>query len=525
MSQSKNNLLSTIVSEKGNDLFDNPLPLSGKVNNSDWPVKNEKAPVHNQLNSNLSSILASHKTQDTLDRTISLFGDWDLLCEMAKKKKNMNSKQSQGWQMEILETAKFNRDAARKNSSLVAQTTDSLGGKFTQHPADIWIKDSNGTIVREAQVKSMSNAAETANALRDKKYTGMQRIGAKDFNEKTAELVDKRLQAEGNINQQAYADLKENLSMDGLSHNGIKAGGTTRKEALDATDIKKASARVNQEKIKDLSFDLHNTGLEAAKAGAVIGGTLSILTSVSKYASGHEIDKVDVVMNIAAETTTAALASYASAAGTRLIEHGVKKAFVESTAKSIIKSSAPAAMASATLCASKSFYHYINNDIDSEQFLSEVSNVAIVGASSFYYAAFGQMVIPIPVVGALIGSTVGYFLGNMLHQTGLISLGEAPNVNAARQRREQIEAICLDAIPLMQANRLQMEKLVEQHFQKRASDLNLAFNRLEASLFDINDNYYCALSDLNKIYGQSLSFTNQKEFNDFMLDDSQDFIL
>lgn len=135
------------------------------------------------------------------------------------------------------------------------------------------------------------------------------------------------------------------------------------------------------------------------------------------------------------------------------------------------------------------------------------------------------MVIPIPVVGALIGSTVGYFLGNMLHQTGLISLGEAPNVKAARQRREQIEAICLDAIPLMQANRLQMEKLVEQHFQKRASDLNLAFDRLEASLFDINDNYYCALNDLNKVYGQSLSFTNQKEFNDFMLDDSQDFIL
>ena len=371
----------------------------------------------------------------------------------------------------------------------------------------------------------MSNAAETANALRDTKYTGMQRIGAKDFNEKTAELVDKRLQAEGNINQQAYADVKENLSMDGLSHDNVKSGGTTRREALDATDIKKASTRVHQEKIKDLSFDLHNTGLKAAKTGAIIGGSLSIFTSVSKYASGHEIDKVDVVMNIAADTTTAALASYASAAGTRLIEHGLKKAFVESTAKSIIKSSAPAAMASATLCASKSFYRYLNNDIDSEQFLTEVSNVAIVGASSFYYAAFGQMVIPIPVVGALVGSTVGYFLGNMLHQTGLISLGEAPNVKAARQRRQQIENICLDAIPLMQANRLRMEELVEQHFQRRASDLNLAFDRLESSLFDTSDNYYSALNDLNKMYGQSLSFTNQKEFNDFMLDESQDFVL
>ncbi|MER2164155.1 MAG: hypothetical protein ABS921_08490, partial [Psychrobacter alimentarius] len=492
---------------------------------TDEAVKNNMASEYTQLNSNLSSILASHKTQNTLDRTISLFGDWDLLCEMAKKKKNMSSKQAQGWQMEILETAKFNRNATRKNSSLFAQTTDSLGGKFTQHPADIWIKDGNGTIVREAQVKSMGNAAETVNALRDKKYTGMQRIGAKDFNERTAELVDKRLQAEGNINQQAYADLKENLSMDGLSHNDIKSGGTTRKEALDATDIKKASARVSQEKIKDLSFDLHNTGVEAAKTGAIIGGGLTILNSVSRYASGHEIDKVDVVMNIAADTTTAALASYASAASTRLIEHGVRKAFVESTARSIIKSSAPSAMASATLCASKSFYRYLNNDIDSEQFLSEVSNVAIVGASSFYYAAFGQMVIPIPVVGALIGSTVGYFLGNMLHQTGLISLGEAPNVTAARERREQIEKICLDAIPLMQANRLQMEELVEKHFQRRASDLNLVFDRLESSLFDISDAYYNALNDLNKIYGQSISFTNQKEFNDFMLDDSQDFVL
>ena len=82
----------------------------------------------------------------------------------------------------------------------------------------------------------------------------------------------------------------------------------------------------------------------------------------------------------------------------------------------------------------------------------------------------GQVAIPIPVVGALVGAGVGYLVGNLLHQSGLLALGDSQVVKAAKERRRVVEALCLSVLPLMQQNRLEMERLTAEHFVNRKQD-------------------------------------------------------
>lgn len=478
----------------------------------------------NHFQTQTTNILSSERTRQTFERTRHLFSNWDLLHEMSLKKTNVNQDISQGWMLEILETAKFNRVATRNKSDLVAQTTDSLGGAFTQHAADIWVKDGSGAVVREAQVKSMKGASKTAYALKDEKYKGMQRIGAKEHNPKVKELVKQRSSIDGMVFQEQYQDVQENLAMNGLSHGGIESGGVTRQEAIEATNSSEALKRARIEKSRDFGFDVHNTGISAAKTGAVIGGGFSTLSNAKKFVKG-DTEGMEVVFNIAKDTTQSYITSYMGGAGTRVIEHGLYKFLGESTAKSIVKSSAPSAMAASIISCSNSIYRYINGDIGQEKLADEISGTAIIGATSFYYGAFGQLVIPIPVVGTLIGSTVGYFIGNMLHQSGVVSLGKTQEVKDAIERRKRIEEFCLYAIPLMQEQREYLEGIFSTYFEERSFQFESIFERMDNSLFEDVDEFYSALNDLNLMYGKQLPYKTQVEFDEFMLNDDLSFDL
>lgn len=155
----------------------------------------------------------------------------------------------------------------------------------------------------------------------------------------------------------------------------------------------------------------------------------------------------------------------------------------------------------------------------------EISGTAIIGATSFYYGAFGQLVIPIPVVGTLIGSTVGYFIGNMLHQSGVVSLGKTQEVKDAIERRKRIEEFCLYAIPLMQEQREYLEGIFSTYFEERSFQFESIFERMDNSLFEDVDEFYSALNDLNLMYGKQLPYKTQVEFDEFMLNDDLSFDL
>lgn len=235
----------------------------------------------------------------------------------------------------------------------------------------------------------------------------------------------------------------------------------------------------------------------------------------------------ETLLQISIDTSTRYLVHHAQHDLSHALPHALLKLGVsEVSVRALTQANAHTALAQGIVHSGQSLVRYLKGELSQQQLCEDISQTAVVGASSFYYGAFGQAVIPIPIVGAFIGSTVGYFVGHVLHQSGLLGLGECARVKVARQRREHIEAMCLTAIPLLRAHRLQLEQLLEEYFKQRRQQLSSAFDGLERSnLARDSSGFLQHLESINQLFGRSLPFKHFSEFDAAMRDGNHTFTL
>lgn len=455
--------------------------------------------------------LSADITQCFTERTSSIFDDADKLTQLAEKWKNVAADKSQGHMFEQLEIIKFNLDALKKDSDLFAKTTASMG--MPHDKVDIVIKRGE-EIVREVQAKSCNSAARSAFALSDAEYKEMQRLASSDQIEKIKELLRKRIDS-GTLKAEDYEQTLRNIE-ESLKHENVSSSGTTYQEALDATDAKVAQDMADKFKLKSALTDMHESGKRAGNAGAFLTGSISAATGIYSLHKG-EIEFGELLSRVAVDSAKGYATGYVVTAMSKGITHSTTYFLGEFVARSFARSNAPVAIAAGVVNASKSFVSYINGDIDSEQLLDEISHTAITSTSSFYYGALGQVAIPIPIVGALVGAGVGYFIGNMLHQSGLVALGDSRIVKEAKDRRYAIQAMCLAVIPEIQKNRLELENYLESYFLQRKNEFLDSFSVLDDSLCSWDpDRFVFGLEKINNQFGTSLQFKSFTEFDLFM---------
>jgi hypothetical protein len=168
----------------------------------------------------------------------------------------------------------------------------------------------------------------------------------------------------------------------------------------------------------------------------------------------------------------------------------------------------------------KTFKQWVDNDIDDEKLISEIKHAAVTSGSMFWYGSLGQAAIPIPGVGFLVGSAVGYFVGHSLVKSGHVAIGETPAVKEARERAERIKAMCERLIPEIKANRAKLEAYIETHFANRAQIFKASFDTLDqAILSDEPEAFVGALHTINDQFGQTLQFKTFDEFDALMESD------
>ena len=192
----------------------------------------------------------------------------------------------------------------------------------------------------------------------------------------------------------------------------------------------------------------------------------------------------------------------------------------------ITRVNAHLAIAAAIVQSSKSLLAYLDNRIDAEQMLDEINQTAVNGTASFYYGTVGQTVIPIPVAGALIGSIVGYFVGNILYQSSLLSLGEPVSIKQAQKRRQRVEEICLHAIPLIQQHREDLQRVIKENCIGQIALFNAAFQTMDSAFEESDPNVYISqLETICSALHAALPFKSFIEFDQFMRDNTKVFEL
>ncbi|WP_120833263.1 hypothetical protein [Helicobacter pylori] len=276
----------------------------------------------------------------------------------------------------------------------------------------------------------------------------------------------------------------------------------TKKEAIEAR------LNPNLSTAKDVTSISHQAGMNAAQTGALIGGGVSLVTNVYECIANGK-DPIKAIKHTAIATLKGGALSYGSAFASSSLG-GWMQSSANKVIQSLGKGSIPTIIVSVVATNATILGRYISGKIEGTELLKRLGKANATLISSGAMAVAGQALIPIPVVGALIGGLVGA----TLIETCLNALLKArEEAKLARQRRIEIEKECREFIKLLEIYQNQFKEVFERYFHETTKFFNQNFDELERVLYAGDADL--AIGVNNKIQerlGQKPLFNNTQEF-------------
>ena len=432
-----------------------------------------------------------------------------------------NIRQQAGFSAEVLSTAKKNKDAIiNKDSTRYARSEDVAGYGKNNDTTDIVTLDKNGNVISQSQMKFVNSPNDQVNEIVNGKSA---RYLENDIFEVPTEQVEEyreicrkkyeklskqadRLEQDGNIElaQQRRIEAQRAKELEGK----ITDSGLTKEEAL--------AARTNPEwtVAKEMLATSHEAGVQGAKVGVVIGGAVATVTNVIAVISGEK-EFGEAVMDTAKISLTSAGVGYGTAFAGSTIK-SIMQQSGNATVRALSKTGMPAAVVSMTVECSKSIIKYAKGEITGTQLCQEMGLTATGLLSASVFATLGQVAIPIPVLGAMIGGMVGYMLTNSFYTSFFDVL---KNAKLAKERRIDIEQKCAEAQRIAQQYERDIKHLFDTklaQFKQDSEQLFALLNNPQTS----DDDYCSAINQFAETtFGKDLRIKTSKEFELLMLSD------
>ncbi|OOQ40919.1 DUF456 domain-containing protein [Helicobacter pylori] len=252
----------------------------------------------------------------------------------------------------------------------------------------------------------------------------------------------------------------------------------TRPASVTKAEAIEARLNPNLSTAKDVTRVSHQAGMNAARTGAWIGGCISLVTNVYECVANGK-DPKKAIKHTAIATLKGGALSYVSAFASSSLG-GWMQSSANRIIQSLGKGSVPAMIVGACVANATVLTRYFSGKIDGVELLKQLgkSNTTLVSSGAMAFA--GQALIPIPVVGALIGGFVGAALSETFFNAFLKAREEA---KLARQRRIEIERECREIIKLLEIYQNQFKEVFEKYFHETTKFFNQSFNELERALY------------------------------------------
>jgi hypothetical protein len=138
----------------------------------------------------------------------------------------------------------------------------------------------------------------------------------------------------------------------------------------------------------------------------------------------------------------------------------------------------------------------------------------------------GQLLIPIPVVGAAVGAITGYVAAAVLVESGVLGIGANNIVAVAEERRQAVERECAAAILQMQRCQQELDALQADYREGFQQTFEPLLEQIKAhqQAAQFEGSFYRLIS-MGDALGYSLPWRSLAEFDDFMLDDDLELVL
>lgn len=441
--------------------------------------------------------------------------------------------QKAGWAAEVKDTASNNAEniiAGKKNRKI---RHDDLPDTPANHPLYDHVEiDADGNIMSGSgsQMKfigaSAGDPTGAGNAER-----ALKKLQSKDFqkyidNDVTIEVPKDEYQQMINIASEEIASLQKQLekardngnldlaaklekkinNLNKLKKN-LKPSKLTRKQSLEAVDNPELST------IKSVANISHRAGIKTAETAALIGGSVSLVRNIVATCKG-DIEAEEATLNVAKDTAQAAVVGYGTGFAGTAIKATMQNSASEYT-RALAKTNVAGTIVAVSVSVSKTMTKYFKGEIDGTQCLEELGEQGTGMIASSMFAVIGQAVIPIPVVGGLIGGMVGYALSSATYGVLMSSLKEA---KLAHEERIAIEKACEEHIKLIREYREQVNKIINEYLSDSMEYFNESFSGIKKAL-EIGDVdlFIENANEITESLGGNKPFENMDDFNNKML--------
>lgn len=441
------------------------------------------------------------------------------------KYEQQNYRQQAGFSAEIKETARENAERIKEGKSTRVTRTDDIG-RVNDPLYDHVELDEYGNIIEGSgsQMKFVGkNPNECLNKLMSEKYQKYRDNNVAfevhsdyydDIQQKIDTKVDK-LEQQKKVAQScgdsrlANKHQKEIDELKKVKKN-MKKSHVSNKEAMEARKSPRLSTA------RDIHKLSHEAGIEGAKSGALIGGGVATVTNIVAMIDGKK-DFDEAVKDITKTTGKSAITGYAATYGSTALKATMQNSSL-SMARSLSNTGLPGAIVSTAISSVSALGDFFNGKIDGVELLTRVGKNGMATVTSMAYGAVGQVLIPIPVAGAIVGSFVGYTLTTMIYGGLMKAMNEA---KLAREERIRIEKECNEAIQLMKIYRQEINKWVNSYLKNYNSIFDNAFANIKSALLIKDmDGIIKGFNDITRNLGGEVQFDTMEEFELLMNSDA-----
>ena len=458
------------------------------------------------------------QTGQVFDRSLQKVATYKVNPEYAEQ----NIAQQAGQSAEIQSVSQKNYKAKVNKSSIrAARSEDVLGYGKNHNVVDI-LEIQYGKEISTSQMKFSNNPNKILDNITkgDSSKNDLSRYLSVDKLELPTEQVAAakaycKEQASG-LRQQSQRLLKEgNLELAEQKLNRAKRYEELELKISDS-GLTLEEARFLREHPKlatanSIAKASHSAGIEGAKFGAAIGGSISIISNTIALLSGEK-EFSNALIDTVKDTGTSGGIGYVTAATGTAIKATMQQSS-STVARSLSNTNLPGMAISACLGLSNSIKKYANGDISEAELIENASLVAMGTFAGSAFTIVGQLAIPIPVIGGIIGGMIGMTISNLFHQEFANTLR---NVRVSAERRQIIEKQCAQAIKLSQAYREGFEVI----FKEKSLQLDKESQRYFSVILDPNTspNQFCtSINEFAEIFGKQLKYKSIDEFEVAML--------
>lgn len=447
-----------------------------------------------------------------------------------------NLHQQAGFAAEIKEVARSNEESILKGSSTRTIRTDDLG-RVNDPLYDTVKLDAGGNIIEGSgrQVKFVGASASDPSGAGDAARAADKLLSGK-YQKYVENDVGFTVPQDQHAGILAELERKKESYMEQAAH--LRAAGNTEQAAkiqeridyIDKVEKQTYPSKVTGDEalfarthpmlstMKDTMGVAHEAGMEMAEFGAAIGGGVAVIRNLMAVCNG-EMDEAEALRNMVKETAVTTGASYAVGFGGTVIK-GLAQNSASGMLHSFSKSNLPAAMVRFAIDGGKTMVRYLNGEIDGLACLQTLGQQGANMASTATFAAIGQVVIPVPVVGGLVGSMVGYTLSATCYGILVDSLERE---RKAREHRIQVEKACQEYIRIMRESRVRMEAIIHEYLEEYENVFEESFAGLKDALAigDV-DLYIESTNNIREKFDSKAVFRDKEDF-DRMMDSDEPF--